>query len=609
MIEKETIERITERLSEGLIVNELLPPDGVIHIDKLLPYICIYRFRKKEDRFFSSLLKTQASYIIVSDTLELRSLLQELARVISNTLNAFLVLELWPIGEDHGATFQILCPKGKSPATVAAIEEGIEALRATHLKIKSLTMPGPTRHPPGLSPLLTQQESKKAGTLVIGIGVPEIYKSKEKKEVYTFLHRKLISRFSLLIKKAVYEFIRVQTSNPFDHYLMLGKTHLDEISMQADRELAEICEGMSFLLRVTPVNATSEWLRFRDGGFEECPSFNYRLITIDPEQIKRRLYDIPIELVEDPTLAFIFREKRLEIEKQLTMLEERGTDSFRFLSESLYGRLQDKVVEAADTILETFATDNVEIGKERMNCTQFARRARYEISSYQPEFPNVNFKLEIREDISGIMVSNEKLLIGRDLSIDRRRCSALLQHEIGTHMLTYGNGKNQPLRQMYAGLAGYDQLQEGLAVLSEYLVGGLTVNRLRLLAGRVKAVETMLGGGGFIETFRLLNSEYGFRERVAFFITMRIFRGGGLTKDAMYLTGLISILDYLSKGRSLETLYTGKFNTNHVDMIEELLHRSVLKPATTPHFLNWPEVGERVKRASELQKITEMVTL
>jgi uncharacterized protein (TIGR02421 family) len=608
MIKKETIKRITDRLSDGRIVNELLPEEGLIHIDKLLPYICVYRFRNKEDLYFSRFLKTQASYIIAADTLELTSLLQGLARVISSSLNAFLVLELWPVEEDHGATFQILCPKGKSPATVAALEEGIEKMKATYPAINSLTMACATRHPPGLAPLLTTQESKNAGTLIIGIGVPVIYKSKDKNEVYTFLHRKLIRRFSVMIKKAVYEFIRVQTSNPFQHYLMLGKTNLDEISMQVDRELADICEGMSFLLRVTPVNSNTEWLRFRDSGFEKCPSFNYRLITLDPEQIKRKLYDIPIELVEDPTLSFIFREKRLEIEKQLTMLEERGTENFRFIGESLYGKLKSSVVDTAGEILTVFQSDLTGNGQECMNCVQFARKARGEISHYQQHFPNVTFQLEIREDISGIMVSNEKLLIGRDLSIDRRRCDALLQHEIGTHMLTYGNGKKQPLRQMYAGLAGYDQLQEGLAVLSEYLVGGLTTNRMRLLAGRVKAAEALIRGADFVETFRQLKFEFGFRGRVAFYITMRIFRGGGLTKDAMYLTGLINVLEYLRKGGSLETLYTGKFNTTHVALIEELLHRSVLLPPVTPNFLNREEVHNRLKTIGDIGKITEMVS-
>ena len=36
------------------------------------------------------------------------------------------------------------------------------------------------------------------------------------------------------------------------------------------------------------------------------------------------------------------------------------------------------------------------------------------------------------------------------------------------------HGRSQPFQQLYVGLAGYEALQEGLAVLSEYLVGGLS---------------------------------------------------------------------------------------------------------------------------------------
>ncbi|NIQ16470.1 MAG: DUF1704 domain-containing protein, partial [Candidatus Dadabacteria bacterium] len=69
------------------------------------------------------------------------------------------------------------------------------------------------------------------------------------------------------------------------------------------------------------------------------------------------------------------------------------------------------------------------------------------------------------------------------------RVEALLQHEIGTHALTYFNGLSQPFKQLCIGLSGYEELQEGLAVLAEYLVGGLSKPRLRLLAGRVVAVN------------------------------------------------------------------------------------------------------------------------
>ncbi len=40
---------------------------------------------------------------------------------------------------------------------------------------------------------------------------------------------------------------------------------------------------------------------------------------------------------------------------------------------------------------------------------------------------------------------------------------------------------------MAIGLAGYEETQEGLAVLAEFLVGGLSPHRLRQLAVRVVA--------------------------------------------------------------------------------------------------------------------------
>lgn len=607
MLTKSLTERVKERLAEGMVVNEPLPDGGVLHIDKLLPYICVYRFKKGEDLNFSGLLKTQAAYLICDESFDLSGLLEAVSRVITKNLHAFLILEMWPVRQDHQASFRIYCPDGKSPATLTALREGINELADIFPDVSTIVKASDHRHPPGMEPLLTVDESKMAGILIIGMAIPTIYEGAGEDEVYALFRRKLIKKFSKVVKRAAFEFIRVQTSNPFQHYLMLGKTHLDKVSKQADRELAGISEGMSFLLRVSPVNATEEWKRFRDCRFSECPAFNYRLIAIDPELLKRKLYNIPIEMVEDPTLAFIFRDKRREIEKQLTMLEERGTDNFRYLSQSLYGKLGSRVIEAADTLLETFGADMVRKAADRMNCYEFAARAREEIALYNKDFPKVPFAVEIRKDVSGIMVSKARLLISDEFSVDKKRCEALIQHEIGTHLLTYGNGKKQPLHQMYAGFAGYDQLQEGLAVLSEYLVGGLTVNRMRLLAGRVKAVESMISGAGFIETFNLLAKDYGFAQKVAFYICVRTYRGGGLTKDALYLTGLLNVLDYIRKGGDLQTLYTGKFNINHVELVEELLHRSVLKAPVIPAFYNKQATKERLERIVAGIRITDLV--
>ena len=68
----------------------------------------------------------------------------------------------------------------------------------------------------------------------------------------------------------------------------------------------------------------------------------------------------------------------------------------------------------------------------------------------------------------------------------------------------------------------------------------------------------MLNGASFIETFRALNHNYDFSQRTAYTIAMRLYRGGGLTKDAVYLRGLLQILRYLREGGELEPLFVGK---------------------------------------------------
>ena len=399
----------------------------------------------------------------------------------------------------------------------------------------------------------------------------------------------------------------MQTSDDFDNYLMLGKTHIDEITRKADKELADISEGMSFLLRATPVNSNEEWINFKENKYKKTPSFTYRLIAIDPELEKRKLYNIPIDEIEDPTIAFILRGKRLEIEKQLTMLEERGTKNFRFVGESLYGVINKKVLKEAKKILKKFPQREINNSEKRFNSQEFAAYAQVEIDYYNNLFPNLDLTVEIRNDVAGIMVSKTKLLINDQISLDANRCDALIQHEIGTHILTYCNGKRQPLNQMYEGFEGYDQLQEGLAVLAEYLVGGLTVNRLRLLAGRVIAVESMVNGANFIETFNKLRKKYSFSERIAYYISMRVYRGGGLTKDAVYLAGIIDLLEYLKNGGNLHNLYTGKFNITHTELVEELLYRKVLKNPELPRFLERESVKKRLKKVYKGIELIELV--
>jgi uncharacterized protein (TIGR02421 family) len=146
-------------------------------------------------------------------------------------------------------------------------------------------------------------------------------------------------------------------------------------------------------------------------------------------------------------------------------------------------------------------------------------------------------------------------------------------------------------------LAGYDELQEGLAVLSEYFAGGLSRPRMRLLAARVIAARRLIEGASFVETFREIDRTYDFEKRTAFTITMRVYRAGGLTKDATYLRGLIALLQYLKKGGEIEPLFVGKFNRTHIPIIKELQWRNVLHPGIViPRYMSDEGVAEKLRR-------------
>ncbi|MDP2733843.1 MAG: DUF1704 domain-containing protein, partial [Hoeflea sp.] len=164
---------------------------------------------------------------------------------------------------------------------------------------------------------------------------------------------------------------------------------------------------------------------------------------------------------------------------------------------------------------------------------------------------------------------------------------ALLSHEIGVHLVTYFSGDAQELRIFRSGLAGYEGLQEGLAVFAEYLVGGLTPGRLRLLAARVVGCAAMLEGADFTESYRMLTREHGFGTSAAFNLNVRLYRSGGMAKDAIYLRGLREVLNHIGAGKSLDPFWLGKFSSSQLQVIEELIARGLLrKPPIIPSFLS-----------------------
>ncbi len=366
-------------------------------------------------------------------------------------------------------------------------------------------------------------------------------------------------------------------------------------ALDVDARLTEIERGVNMLLNITPVNAAQAWADFARSDFATVPTLRLRALEFEPDMVRRDLYNLEIENIADPALHTLFRAKRDEIARQITALEDRDTSRFVYASLQLYGGIAQSLATAAEELLETIPAEAP--STPSVTAEAFAEAAREEFDRYRAVYPDFPARIEVRDDISELMVSFGRLLIPEAAALRADRVEPLLHHEIGTHVVTYQNGARQPLTLLTVGLPGYDETQEGLAVLAEYLTGGLDPRRLRVLAARVVAVGKMLDGAGFLQIFESLRNEHRIPARTAWSIAIRVVVGGGSVKDAIYLRGITRILEALADDCSLDVLFVGKLSLDQIPMIQNLLDREVLQaPWVRPRWLDVPGAQERLDK-------------
>ncbi|MBF0383109.1 MAG: flavohemoglobin expression-modulating QEGLA motif protein [Magnetococcales bacterium] len=378
---------------------------------------------------------------------------------------------------------------------------------------------------------------------------------------------------------------------------------------EVDRRLSDICRNFDYLFQLTPVNTHSAWLVFQKSGFQKDPDFVYRPLPCDVTGLKRKLFQIPVEQVEDPALSFLFLEKQEELDRMINLMGDRNTSRFIHESIQVFGNVDNELEKLAQSILQQVPARTRTPRSRSVPAHELAMYAEEEIRHYRGLNPGFLVSAQIREDLpNGFLVSKGELFIGNKTKLPSHRVEALLQHEIGVHLLTWFNGQTQPFKLLSHGLAGYEELQEGLAVLAEYLVGGLVSSRLRVLAARVIAVRAIVSGAEFIDVFNMLHYDHGFSRQVAFHIAMRVCRGGGLTKDLVYLRGLDWLLKYLSNGGDIEPLWIGKVGYRHIPFIQELRWRKVLNSAPlTPRFMHELRARERMEKIRSGMSVIDLI--
>ncbi len=598
------IETVERNWLAGKGVRRRLPGGGRLQFDRPQPFLIVYRQRGDvADRATDKLLAHASSTLIVGEQEDVAPLVETIVRLGAQAFGNFLLLEIWAGPEPEAGQspqFVVYGPKRSDLIPlVESLQHELSGIQVAGRSAEVVVRRGLPPTPHGLEPLLTEREARDQKCIRFGLEVPPAYRDSATGDAWPQLLRNLRRELTLAFRRWVYQFLHCWTTLHPQSYNAIGSRTIARTVWQVDKELATVADSFDFLLLVTPVNAAEAWQEFKASKHQQAPILQYRPVPVEPTLLKRSLFKVPIERVDDPALYQLFREKQDELDRQITLLQDVNTPRFVHGSIQLFGGVDDELYGVAREMLEKMPpTEREKSSEPPLDAQAFARLAEAEFELFRKQYPAMKARVELREDIhTGLMVSQGSLLIGTDTTIPASRAEALIQHEVGTHVLTYWNGRAQPFRQLYSGLAGYDPLQEGIAVLAEAFVGGFNQSRKRLLLGRVIAARMMIDGATFVDTFRELHDTWRFPARTAFTITLRIYRGGGLTKDAVYVRGIGQLLDYLRDGGELEPLLVGKIAVEHVPLIQELQAREILvPPPLRPRYLDSPQFQQQMTR-------------
>ncbi|MBT8269653.1 MAG: DUF1704 domain-containing protein [Flavobacteriaceae bacterium] len=348
-----------------------------------------------------------------------------------------------------------------------------------------------------------------------------------------------------------------------------------------DSNLNRLVKKIELLNYINPLNIEQEKKQFFSSKYNYDPKFKYPKIKFDGYKLHRLFFSQRLERILDDDIRKLYEDIIYDHSSLIECIETIGQGK-RFYYNSLksFGSPTEQDVDNAQFILRF---DDSEFDEDMLPLYDV-----HEAKAYFDEFSkryDFEFETLFSHHISAAaMVRNntQTLILRKNHKFSKNQLEVLANHEIGVHLVTSFNACEQPLKIFFNGIPNNVETQEGLAVYSEYMSGCLTLTRLKELAYRVIAVDTLRRGYSFSQTFDLLFNQYKLNRDKAFSITQRVHRGGGFTKDHLYLRGLKRIYNYAKSGGDLDTLLIGKMSLEYLDVVKKLQDLGLAKKSI--HF-------------------------
>lgn len=411
-------------------------------------------------------------------------------------------------------------------------------------------------------------------TLVLATEVKKVYCNENTGEDYPEVIQELQKQFKEAVINNAHYFTSDYTNwNSKLAVNLLGKKE-DPNLFKVDKQLYKLLKNFELLAFVNPKNAAYQKRKFFKSKFTEEPEFTYAPIKIYPFELKQNLSSIKTSTIADVSIRHMYEEVISAYSDKIDLLSELNSNKFLYNSLRYFQRPSKKDIDNAEYLMHLPSVPFEPKNEPHIPIDKVVEKFKFALEDY-----GLKCKIELSNRVlSQVMVLNSQktIRIRPDALFTEKQVNALIEHEIGVHMVTTENSSRQNLKIFNLGLPVNTETQEGLAILSEILSGNITLGRLKKLALRVIITDMMCSGASFIDCFKFLQEKHKVNSSDAFTIVTRIFRGGGFTKDFLYLSGLVKIMEFWKDGNDLSPLLVGKTSLPYYNLISEMIEREMV---------------------------------
>lgn len=352
---------------------------------------------------------------------------------------------------------------------------------------------------------------------------------------------------------------------------------------EMDKTLISIDRQIKPLYHLRPLNYEEEKNKFLNDTHYN-PQFEYSEAAFDSFHLKEKL-KLEESRCDDTSTGKLFRNKILELNGKIELLEAVGTEKFTAKSEALYGIPDESLIYEAREKLRLMP-NSFDEQEEILPMGEVENRLR----SVLDEYGLMDWKIEFKKGMVADSTAGKRnvLFVSYDAAFTEDRLRMIIAHEIETHILTAENGKKQAYGLFNRGFGFYLETQEGLAIWNQEHVLSHDVQKNYRSAALVLVV--MFAKRHSFSQTAMYCMDMGMPAEKAFKTAAKVKRGmedtsveGVFTKDALYFSGYLQIQNFVALGGDLKELYYGKYNLNDLPYVKGL--PNLCEPEKIPRFL------------------------